>query len=247
MKKSENTNYQITSIEPDFEVLVVENEPLLSLTKMDLATIEQIWNEAQRKSEGSLFNGKLLSVVSLVNGKLIGKFVDYKLYIAQLAAPELEPLLQIKPISISCICLLKEKLLLGKRSYRVTEFPGFYELVPSGGIEPSNVMRGKVNLLGQTLLELEEETPLVRKQVKTVVPFALVQEIDSGRCEVCMEIVLDCDQLNEKLEMASKGEYSELLWVSLEKFKLLTSQKDVECVPFSKQLLQEFLFKKKRK
>lgn len=235
-------NYQVTDIGPDFEILVVEEEPFF-FTEADVAKIEYFWLEAQKQRGGSLFNGKLLSVVDFKNGKLIGKFVDYKFYIAQIAAPELELLLRISPISISCICSFRGKLLLGRRSQKVTEFPGYYELVPSGGIDPSNVTKGIVDISSQALLELEEEAFLVRKLVKKVTPFVLIKELRSGRCEVCIEIVLD-SKMAERHESPDQGEYSELLWISPNELQEFFLRNAKVCVPFSLFLFHEFLVKR---
>lgn len=240
MKKHEITNYEVITIGPDFEVIVLENEHPPIPSKTDAITIERCWSEAQDKRGGSLFNGKLLNYIAFDNGKLTGKFVDYKLYIAQLAIPKLEQSLHIQPISISCICSFKGKQLLGKRSQKVTEFPGYYELVPSGGIDLSNVVKGRVDLLSQALQELEEETSFGREQVKSMVPFALVRELSSGRCEVCIKIDLDSDKTSEKNKLENGVEYSELLWMSPKELQLFAEHNEKLCVPFSLFLFQKF-------
>src|SRR5262249_31068369 len=143
-----------------FALSAVNFRGKIRLSDVEQAAINTLWNEAQKQFGGRLFNGQLYSFVSLKNGVLTGNFVDYKFYIAQLRNPKFKTLFNISPVAISCICCCQNKILIGKRSAFVTEYPNCYELSPSGGIDPSAAINGKIDLIKQTLVELEEEAAI---------------------------------------------------------------------------------------
>ncbi|MCE5318715.1 MAG: hypothetical protein LLG04_15310, partial [Parachlamydia sp.] len=52
-------------------------------------------------------------------------------YLAQLRDPQLQPSLQITPVTISGLTFSGNKVLFGRRSQEVTQYRGLYEAVPS--------------------------------------------------------------------------------------------------------------------
>src|SRR6185436_11596806 len=91
---------------------------------------------------------------------------DYRSFLAQLREPSLYPALQVRTLAVSALVAVGTKVALGKRALHVTQDPGKWELVPSGGITPDALrVGGERAAHEQVLLELEEELGLPRSAV----------------------------------------------------------------------------------
>ncbi len=238
-------NYQIYKIPPDFS-LTFDEEPVLDwISEADEAKVDQIWAEAQSQNEGILFNGKLLVFKSFENGKLIGRFIDYKYYrAAQSNLSLLKSVLNVKPIAISCICRYQNEILIGRRTMTVTGFPGCYELVPSGGISLDAIENGKINIKKQALLELEEEADIFPGSVESCIPLALIYDVNTSTYEIFMEIKLkEIKDGNGRGRRGSTLEYSVLEWMPIEHLFGFADNEKENFVPLSICLIEYFLMK----
>lgn len=233
--------YQTFKIHPSFQVRVVDSREELMLSDVEESAVEALWNRAQKKYEGRLFNGKMLAYSHLDEDRLYGYFVDYKYYIAQLGDSALKERLRIRPVAISCLCTWEEKVLIGKRSLTVTDYPGYFETVPSGGIDPKPVKQGVVNYIEQALTELEEEAGIGSRDVADCHPLLIYQDLRSDSFEVCLHIVLKKE--SPGIEEGENNEYSRLEWMSLERLNELVTRGKKSFVPLSLHLIS--LFKEK--
>lgn len=230
--------YQTHKIDPSFEVKVVDCSGKIELSDVENSYVDELWDAAQKHHMGKLFNGKLLNYLNFEKGKLYGKFVEYKYYIAQCADPKLKDRLKIRPIAISCLCTFKGHALVGKRSTFVTDFPDCFELVPSGGIDPTAVENGKVNLVKQALTELKEEAEIKPEDVNTCHPLALFQDLISGGFEICMHI-----ELNTKSSFLQNGEYSQLKWMPFSQLQEFALNEKNVFVGLSLHIINKYLYK----
>ena len=119
-------NYQTFKWEPDFK-LEVQPPRGFALSDYDKMHVEMLWRDEAIARSSQIFNGHLLNFVSFQGSRMVGEFVDYKFYLAQIRDPGLKPLLQITPIAINGLTLAGDKLLIGRRSdimrYFVDESP----------------------------------------------------------------------------------------------------------------------------
>lgn len=231
--------YQTHIVEPTFQVEVVDSQGKIELSDVQNQYVDELWNAAQKRHEGKLFNGKLLNYLKFEKGRLFGSFVEYKYYMAQRDDFKLKQCFRIRPIAISCLCTFQGRVLVGKRSALVTDYPGFYELVPSGGIDPAVVENGKVNLVRQTFIELLEETGIESKQVGTCYPLALFEDFISDSVEICMRIELNNDQLSP----LENGEYSQLKWMPFSQLQQYALSEKENFVQLSLHLIGKYLNK----
>ena len=81
------SDYQTYKITPHFHLEVAEAPRGFSLSDYDKTRIEMLWQEETVASPAKLFNGVILNFVSFEGDKLVGEFVDYKFYLAQLRDP----------------------------------------------------------------------------------------------------------------------------------------------------------------
>ncbi|MBF0447939.1 MAG: hypothetical protein HQL67_07050 [Magnetococcales bacterium] len=144
--------------------------------------IESVWRH-QCQIRGNLFNGRILNFIDLNPAEagwvLRGHFVDYQVLLAKQFLPHLP--VDLAPIAVSGLTCLqlhsaqpahpvdaasrvepidRRWILVARRARWVTHYPGFYELVPSGGVDESRLNRqtGELDYLGKLKEEFAEES-----------------------------------------------------------------------------------------
>lgn len=197
--------------------------------------VEDIWHREKQRRKDKLFNGQVLSLIEYSNERLLARFVEYKLFLAYVGDPSLRKDLDIKPLSLSCITRTSKAVLIGRRSRDVLQYPLFYELAPSGGIDAEARKGEYIDVNSQALRELEEETGYLAKDVQEIKPFALVLDESTGIYEVCVEIVM-----SEGIEQFLKAtpEYDKLEWVPYSGMSVFIEKHVKDIVPFSLHLLE---------
>lgn len=195
--------------------------------------IENIWRHEFEKSEGKLFNGKLLSFVSLSHEKLIGEFVDFKFFLAQIIEPKLKPILQIEPIGVSGLTFSQGKILCGCRSSHVTTYAHWDELVPSGGVDAQFISDGRIDLQKQLSIELEEEAGIAAEHILKISPLALIHDMTAGGYDICIAMELSGSAIESTLSFSP--EYEILKWVPKELLMALNEKGGNGHFRFSKE------------
>lgn len=204
------------------------------LSDLSKNVVDQIWFET---SEDHHFNGQILNFISFENNILIGEFVEYKFYFAQMREKGLKEQLNIRPIAISGITTTANKVLIGKRSEKVSEYKNAYELVPSGVIDPESVVDHRVNLVKQFEKELWEETGISSTEVRDIVPFAFIYDRARDSFEICAQIHLNFLAASEDLRQTE--EYQQLKWILKSELETFKKRHASECVPLTLYLLQQ--------
>lgn len=227
--------YQTFKLAPNFSPQVVNSREEIKLSDLVEGDIDCAWNCAQKQKSGKLFNGRLYNFLSFERGVLLGTFVEYKHYMAQLIDPSLKSQLHISPVAISCICLSKGKVLLGRRSQDVTDFPNCFELAPSGGIDPIVRNGDTIDIRRQAMIELEEEAGIPPSEIQECFPFLLIKDLKLDSYEICMLIKLKEQPLRLKSE-----EYVELRWLDSEELKVYAQKMESKFVPVSLFLINNY-------
>lgn len=232
------SNYQTLLLQPNFQFKLNYTQRELQLSDVDLSAVEAIWHREQELRKEKLFNGKVLSLLSYDETQLTASFVDYKLMVAYLRDPQLRQKLGIRPLSLSGVAHTDQAILIGKRSSLVSQYPGWYELAPSGGIDPIAAKGEFIDIKKQALIELEEETGIRAIHVVNVKPYALVLEKDSGIMEVCVDILIKSSRVGETLE--STPEYADLFWIPFTDIQGFIQKHERNTIPLSIHLLTIF-------
>lgn len=201
--------------------------------------IERIWQKEAEIKKERLFNGQLLSALTVKEGILRGKFVPYKLYVAQTRNPKLEKFLKLRPVGISGYIEANHHILIGKRSQHVLTSPGYYELVPSGGIDQESLEGSTLNIRKQFEIELEEETGIKVASIKQFSYIALIYDSVTYTYEVCAKILLDSQTLEQSYP--SNEEYSELIWIPKREIFQFLKQHQQEVVSLTHFLLKKMI------
>jgi 8-oxo-dGTP pyrophosphatase MutT (NUDIX family) len=170
------TVHSVTTV----EVRLSAEVPVLSPSVRNC--IEDIWTAEQQRRGNKLFNHKLFSISAIDSaGHITGWLVEYKWFLAQRRDPSLYDALRVRPLAVTGLLHCAEGIVTGRRSRHVEQDAGFWELVPSGGVDGSTARPdGSISLDDQLLAELEEEVGITRQMiVSPPEPFATVYDEDT--------------------------------------------------------------------
>jgi hypothetical protein len=192
---------EVVGIAVDDEAVVVARAPRIEIRRGDdppelpaaeEGAVDELWRAAVAESP-SLWNGAVAVHRGhrvLASGTLVvdGAVSEYRYVYAQLhgRGPG-----WARPLAVSAVAVDADgRVLLGRRSGSVTEYPGWYELVPAGGL-PAEKLEGTA-YLGQVEAELVEETGIGPEKVKEAVPFCLVYDRIHRVFDVGVKLTLSC-------------------------------------------------------
>jgi hypothetical protein len=232
--------FQVHQLSPQFTIEVLPCARGFTLSDHEKILIENIWNHEVDRRPSHLYNGQILNVVSFGSDKMVAEFVDYKYFLAQLRDPNFEPVLGLRTMAVSGITTVIDKVLMGKRSDTVTNFPKCYELVPSGGIDPGSVVDNKIDLIKQFELELWEETGISVTEIKQIRPRALVYDDNLKMYDLCAEIVVNYSVLKEPLDPSE--EYEDMEWIAKSDIARQVRRHKEQFVPLSLLLIDMMKF-----
>lgn len=152
--------WPITGLDLDYRV-DKGNAELPGLTAAMESRVSELWDCANDRRGGALFNGRLLSISAMNEppgaGTVWGRFTEYRRFMAQLEDPSLYGELQVNPLAVTGLIDCADGILIGKRG-EVTEDAEYWEVLPSGGVSESCVSdSGEVDMACQLRREFEEE------------------------------------------------------------------------------------------
>ena len=225
--------YEKMPISKDFTIEVKSTER--SYSPAILAEVEAIWNEEKLCRGDHLYNGHLLSMLSVTKDHLVGERVEYKHFLGQYVNPALAKEIQIIPTAVTGIVCAANKYLIGKRASTVLNHHGLLEFVPSGGIEQGIENPGIINPSQQLLLELWEETGIDASQVVHITPFVLIQEGEWGPVDICAIIELLPSALNH--QAFPSDEHTSFAWKTKEELLQDITLQPNAYAPLTVQLL----------
>ncbi len=228
----------IIKLPVDFQVSINHSFTQKKFKESTKVHIEDIWKKELIRTEDKLFNGQILSAEEFDGKQLIGHFVEYKQYLAQLRDPSLADELNIKPICVCGHTTAGDYILIGLRSNYVTDYANYFELVPAGGIDPLAIINNRIDIRKQIQIELKEESGIEASMVQSIVPTFIIQYMESCTYEIVSKIELDPAARNWVGER--DGEYTEIMWIAKRDVKAFVEQHRKQMIPLSIQILDLF-------
>ena len=225
---------------------IIDNE---NISKELLSKISIYWNDYTKSKNSSVFNDKVLRFVRInPNNKneINVTFTDYKNIIVD--RNFLNSSLGFYQVGVSGLILINEQrdnfILFAKRSKNVTEYPNFYELVPSGNLDKSVLDKdGTINFNLKILDEFKEETGLSDSIINNMYSFCFVRDNINHVYDVCciLELNIDRNLLNDSFKNVS--EFYSPCFVDVKNLQNFLFEHESKIVPTSKAILQCFLEK----
>ena len=157
-----------------------------------------------------VFDGDLLSVRAIdVDGgrlRLEVETVGYREYLVQREGLELG----VRPLGVTGVTYIGERVLIGRRSALVTQYPDRWEPVPAGSVAgpPPEVADGDV-LAEQVLSELEEETGIRRGDVSELTVVGVIEDRADRVVDVCFRLHVEAAGVGDTVA-AQADEHSEI-------------------------------------
>lgn len=225
-------SYQTIKISSNFAVELDSTPRKIVLSDDVKRQIDSFW-EQERNQNPLLFNGNIMSATSYNKERVIGQFVEYKHFMAQIRQPELKKHLQINVLAISGVTQASNYVLIGKRGKQVAHYPGYYELTPSGGVDSDAFVGHYVDYQEQFQRELEEETGYKKQQIVAINPLYLVQE------DSCLDIVANIQLSITDLNVKATHEYEELIWIARDRLRQFVDKHRHEVVPLTVFLISK--------
>lgn len=157
--------WPIHDIEPDCIFRVVREMPALPPALE--AEIDALWQAAQRRMDGKLFNGRVFSA-DLVTPRLVcGHWTEFRRVVAQMDNHALHPRLGIRPLAVGGVISGPDGIVFGRRPPCAVYQPGEWQLPPAGSVDPSAARPdGTVDVVRQLLAELQEELGMPAASVR---------------------------------------------------------------------------------
>jgi beta-phosphoglucomutase len=197
------------------------------------AAVDDLWKRHCVERPGA-FDGRVLVYEGhSSNGHRVRidcSATSYRTVFAMYAQPALASMIGLRPLAVSGAVLDRAgRTLLGSRR-GVTEYPGRFELVPSGGV-PAPEDGSVVSAVNQMACELEEETSLRAAEVEGLTAFALIQDLRHSVVDICFGIPL---RPGVELDQVQLGdEYEQPTVMSLEE---VACAADSRLVPASRAI-----------
>ena len=206
--------------------------------------VEIIWQREMERQKGHLFNGTLLNFVGSEVTEhgihLFAHFIEYKYYLAKRVSRSLP--FDIRPLGVSGITVVedcsKEKILFAKRSSLVFQYPGFWELVPSGAIDSPGLEGGTtIDYKKMILEEFSEETGLPSGCVQDCCGFAVIYDRNERTFDVGCSLRIRTDSASGLLPLPASEEYHDFKLVALAEISRFIYENEERMVPTSLGLL----------
>ena len=170
--------------------------------------VDAAW-QTIRSAEPQLFDGRLLSVRDLrvvdgtvhIEAEVVGyrDFVVHRRGLADLG---------VRPLGVTGITRAGDGVLLGRRTSRVTQYPGLWEPVPAGSVSPSDAPDV---LEHQLFAELREEAGIGRDEVEAIAVVGVVDDEADHVVDLCFVIsVPEAVARRAVAEHKNPGEHDEL-------------------------------------
>lgn len=211
--------------------------------------VNHLWQSAARSYH---IDAPILSITDIHEASMRGIIRHYRYFFAQNFEPKLFKKLQIRPLAVSGLLTCNDGLVIGRRSKILMQYPGCWELVPSGGIDTQDVLSTQVlsdlqeinahaplDLKAQILRELEEELGIEQDSLTDIKPFCRIHDLQSHVIDIgiALHASLSSRQIMERHSKIQEKEYDELLIVPFRDLGKWTSP-DTPLIEASVQLLR---------
>ena len=212
----------------------------LALSSDQQRAAQELWRHATMQNP-SLFDGTMLSYLShrIERDKMVIEccLTRYSYFLAQLRDPTLE--LALFPLTVSGVIVDEQRnTLVGKRASHVTEYQGWYEFVPSGGISADKVERKRVLFRKQLEEEFQEEVGLPLARIRAIEPRSLLFDVAHRLYVISCAITLTGD-LKTSRPMRRCREHEALHVVP--RAKLSGFMQEHPMIPTSRLVAERFL------
>lgn len=195
--------------------------------------VEEIWEAANRIRSQPFTNGPLLTLDRIDGDIWWAAITDYKHFIAHRRDRSVRQALGLNILGVTGFLCCDGCVYVGRRSRETTQYPGFWELVPSGGITPERAdVHGHVSVTDQLCEEMREELGIETSLVSEVTPLAAVEDLTDGVTDIVLRLELTAWRPTK----ARSDEYDEIRAIPFDEINRFVGTH--ELVPISIAILE---------
>ena len=178
-----STIWKVHDIDPNVRVRITRERPLLPAGLE--ADISALWDAAQARMHGRLFNGRVFSADTITPTLITGHWTEFRRIVARMDRPDLAADLPCSPLAVGGVIVGGEGderfVVFGRRPPGAIYQAGEWQLPPAGSIDPGAAgPDGQVEPLRQLHEELAEELGLPADAVCEPRPLCIVEHPGSG-------------------------------------------------------------------
>ncbi len=200
-------------IVPDIRARVVRQAPPLSTALQ--AEVDVLWEAAQARTGGALFNGLVFSVDEITPHLLSGHMTEFCRIVAQMEQPELHETLRLRPLAVCGVVCCRSGVILGQRAAAAVYQASMWQLPPAGSVDAEAVRPdGSLDLEAQLLRELDEELGLPAASVGRLRPLCMVEHPGSHVLDLGFLLITQYDAAAVLAAHARSGN-REYQWVEM--------------------------------
>lgn len=196
--------------------LIVE-ETRFEFDERQRRSIDEIW-EAETRRRGPNVYDNPVAIFSRREGDfLYARYMQYRELLAIRRDPMILPGREILTIGVNGIIVCEGRVLFAQRAKHVTEYPGYYEVTPSGMIDKDCLSGGRVDYRAQLAKELKEETGVAASRIRSIDVFALILDKKDMAYDIAISIELDigCGAIRSAVDSSGQNESSRIDFVPL--------------------------------
>ena len=177
------------------------------------AELDRLWEAAQRRMRGTLFNGRVFSADTITPELVCGHWTEYRRIVAQMVRPELYEQLGVRSLAVGGAILGPDGIVFGRRPPDAIYQAGEWQLPPAGSVDPGVAGAGDdVDVVGQLFVELREELGLAEECVGDLRLLCIVEHAGSRVLDlgIAMRTELTAAQIHATHAARGNGEYHPL-------------------------------------
>ncbi len=200
--------WPVHDIAPEVRVRVVrEMAPLPAALE---AEIDRLWDAAQVRMNGKLFNGRVFSADVITPHLICGHWTEFRRIVAQMDCHELFRVIGARPLAVGGVIVGPDGVVFGRRPARAIYQAGEWQLPPAGSVDPgAGRAEGVVDIVAQLLVELEEELGMPAEAVREPRALGIVEHggshvLDLG---IFARTELRADEILAAHRAGGNGEY----------------------------------------
>lgn len=198
--------------------------------------VAAVWSAACEQNT-NLYEDPTLAVKEFTATEVVCQTMPYRYFFAQSANRDLAREINICLLAVSGICVTNGKYLVGKRSEKSTQFPGYFEFIPSGSVIPSLTLPdGSIDFIGNFYRELFEEIGLSSDAVTKVRVDGMLFDRSERTLDICIYYEVLKKAIDTLAVFVKSEEYSEVDWLDREEL-LTLAQRSYGLIPASEAIL----------
>ena len=200
----------------DVRVRVVRDMPVLP-PALD-AEVSRLWDVAQARMGGRLFNGRVFSVDALTPALVTGHWTEFRRVVARMDRPDIAADLPVRPLAAGGVIVGDDFVVFGRRPRGAVYQAGEWQLPPAGSLDQGAARAGDyVDPLAQLHAELAEELGMPAASVSGPRALCIVEHPGSGVLDLGIAVHTHWEPaaIHAAHAMRGNGEYDPLETVKL--------------------------------